>query len=230
MRAVIADATAVSVNVNGVSSTIAAGRFTSTLPLDPGSNVLNVLAVDAAGNQIGVSLTVKRVTDTTPPALTLTSPASGAVLAENIVTVSGTAIDDLPGTLSATGVPIRVGPTGEFTGLLHVPFGTNQVTVVAEDAVGNRTQQVRSLTIDGTPPVISDVTPENGAMINSQAATVRGRITDDTLVSVTINGLAANVAPDKTFEAGSIPLTEGVNNLVIATIDQAGNRSIVTSC
>ncbi len=187
----IADTNTVSVTVNGVTSAIANGRFTITVPLNPGANVLNVLAIDAANNQIGVPLTVQRVTDTSPPSITLTEPANGAVFAGNALTVSGTAADDLPITLTVNDVTLHVATNGQFAGIVHVPSGSNQLTFVARDAVGNQSQVVRSVVVDTESPVISNLTPADGTTIQSQTATIGGQVSDATTVSVKVNGVNA---------------------------------------
>lgn len=222
----IADTTTAAVSVNGMTAAISNGRFTIAVPLNLGANTLDVRAVDAAGNQTGVPLAVRRVADNSPPSLTLASPANGIITGSNIITVSGTATDEAPVAISLNGMRIDVSPAGAFTGVVHLPVGASQIVVIAEDAVGNRSQETRTVTVDNTAPVLSDLTPTEGTNVNAPTVTVKGRISDETPVTVKVNGVNAVVNSSNIFEASGVSLSEGVNYLSVEAIDQAGNRSV----
>src|SRR2546425_7186676 len=55
--------------------------------------------------------------DTTPPVLTITSPANGAVISGSTITVTGTASDDLSGlaALTCNGQTVAVQPDNTFS-------------------------------------------------------------------------------------------------------------------
>jgi hypothetical protein len=84
---------------------------------------------------------VSSIPDVAPPVLAITSPEEGFVTLTNVVTVSGTAFDDISGVsnvrvLAGTVISTAL-TTNAFTNwTLTVAFprrGTNQITVVAQD-------------------------------------------------------------------------------------------------
>src|SRR6185295_7817509 len=82
--------------------------------------------------------------DTTPPVLTITSPANGAVVSSSTVTITGTASDAGSGlaTLTCNGDPVTVQADNSFSqGPLALKDGFNTFTLIARDNAGNRRQQ-----------------------------------------------------------------------------------------
>src|SRR5207245_4928187 len=68
----------------------------SGIALQPGTNVLTVTALDAAGNPATASLTVT-FTDITPPTVAITSPTSALTYSttSSLLTLGGTASDNI---------------------------------------------------------------------------------------------------------------------------------------
>lgn len=129
-----------------------------------GSTMVGLNAAIAAsgnGGELPLSTTDGRVwveapasSDTTPPALALTSPADNAqfTMGEALL-VAGTATDNdaISGvTVNGTAVTLQAG--GSFSQTLSsLAAGAHTITVVATDAGGNTAQAVRAVTIAAPP-------------------------------------------------------------------------------
>jgi hypothetical protein len=99
--------TAQSVTVNGVPATLAGGTFSiDALGLYEGINDLVAVAQDAAGN-VGTA-TIRVVADTTPPTLSVSSPAAGTVTAAATINVTGLVNDLRVGTVGEAEVAVTV--------------------------------------------------------------------------------------------------------------------------
>jgi hypothetical protein len=120
-----------------------------------GPHTIAVLARDAAGNAAASSVTVNvlnAVPDTTPPGVTITSPADQST-ASGSVTITATATDDT----GVVGVQFQVDGAALGAEKLTSPYtatwnstgvanGLHTLTAVARDAAGNRSQT--SVTVD----------------------------------------------------------------------------------
>lgn len=217
------DATATSVIVNGVLATLNGGNFTANVPLNDGPNTLRVVATDALGNSSELAQTITR--DTGLPVLTVTEPTEASTIGKNVVHVSGTVTDATPVTVFANAIPLAVGDNSSFDGFVSLPDGTSQLAIVATDAAGNQSRLTRALTVDSKPPRISDVQPTAGAVIAAATVSISGRVSDDTAVTINVNGVRAVTAPDSTFSAAEVPVSEGVNRFVISAADAVGHQA-----
>ncbi len=220
----VADATAVSVTVNGTPATVADGAFTASLTLADGETRVVVIATDAAGNAAQAERRIVR--DTQAPALTLTSPSEGMVTRESSVTVTGRVEDATAVTLTLGGAPVTVGADGGFTATAALAAdGPAPLSLVATDAAGNRTELVRNVVRDTQAPALELISPTEGAVVRDETASITGRVTDGTAVSVTVNGAPANVV-DGGFTA-SLTLADGETRVVVIATDAAGNAAQV---
>lgn len=137
----------VSVRVNRVEATVAAGTFTVTnVPLREGSNTLTAVARDSAEQITTTSVTVIR--DTTPPSAVIESPTAGQIVTTATVAVVGMVNDVVIGTVGEEDCTVEIsGRAGTVTAevsnrTFFVPDfplvpGTNTLTVVATDTAGN---------------------------------------------------------------------------------------------
>jgi hypothetical protein len=134
---------AASVVVNGITATVAGGRFTAAgVPLIEGGNLVTASATDGAG-RVGTA-TINVVRDLTPPRLHVRSPRAGAVLVEPSITVSGMVNDVVAGTVNPAQAEVTVnGVAAEVANRSFVAEGVplepgvNVLEVRARDAAGN---------------------------------------------------------------------------------------------
>jgi hypothetical protein len=137
----------VEIMVNGAlaasPSTDEQGRFSSTVPLAGGANV--IVAVSARIGERAESPPRTVVLDTTAPTLTVSRPASGAQLDGPTVTVTGKA--EAGAFISVNGHAVAVTPEGNFSDTLYADPGALRIEVTARDAAGNETRRVINVTV-----------------------------------------------------------------------------------
>jgi hypothetical protein len=106
---------------------------------------------DVAGNTATASRPFN--IDTTPPVLTITSPAPGTTPGSTI-TITGTATDGISGVVSlvAGSTNVRIGRDGSFRTAALATAGLESIVLVATDRAGLSTQRIVALTEpDPTP-------------------------------------------------------------------------------
>src|SRR5438445_603233 len=137
----------------------------NTTTVGNGSHTLTATARDAAGNRTTsspVTVTVSNA-DTTPPAVSITAPASGATVSGS-VTVSASASDNV----GVAGVQFLVDGTNLGSEDTSSPYsvswntttvgnGSHTLTATARDAAGNRTTSspVTVTVSNGSPPPVT---------------------------------------------------------------------------
>ena len=225
------DSTIVTLTLNGTTTAVGSdGSFTAEVALIEGLNVINVNAVDQAGNTTDKKLLVIR--DTQPPQLTITTPLNGLVTKDTVVTVKGTVFDSQPQvdpplaetkiTLKINDQIIEVAPDNSFQKTFSLVEGVNTITVVARDSAGNTTTDIRSIRRDTAPPILTIISPIDSLLTKDSLVTVKGTVFDSTAVVVKVNDDAVSVAIDGSFEKQT-SLKEGSNIITISATDSVGN-------
>ena len=177
--------------------------------------------------------------DTTPPAVSIVSPASGAMVSGN-VTVSASASDNV----GIVGVQFKLDGGNLGAELNTAPFATSMnttslsnashtITAVARDAAGNSATATVSFTVsnvtpDKTPPAVSITAPANNATV-SASITVSANATDNIGVAgvqfkVDGNNVGAPIK-SQPFAAtlDTTTLSNGTHSLSAVATDTAGN-------
>lgn len=203
----------IAVTVGGMAATVDAGSFTAELPLPDGSHFLTATASSSFGT---ASTAVSFVIDTTPPAVTITSPADGAIVAEQPIPLAGAVADASPiVSLRIDGDPIAV--ASPFATTAALSEGPNTILVEATDAAGNEGSAHVSVTFE--PAVALSVTiemPPEGAIFSRSEIDVAGTVSDPA-ASVRL-GAAQAVVTGLRWVAASVPLEEGPNTLTATAI------------
>src|SRR5580698_5177835 len=168
----------------------------STTTLTNSKHSLTAVAIDTAGNKAtssAISITVSNSTDTTPPTVSITSPASGASVS-GAITVTANASDNV----AVASVQFQVDGSNFGTLDTSAPYsaslstttltnGKHSLTAVAIDTAGNKaTSSAISITVsnstDTTPPTVSITAPASGASV-SGAITVTANASDNVAVA-----------------------------------------------
>ena len=184
--------------------------------------------------------------DTTPPAVSVTSPANGATIS-GTVTLTASASDNV----GVVGVQFQLdgvnGGTEDRTAPYSVSFdttttsdGSHTITAIARDAAGNRaTSAPVTVTVangppppppDTTPPTVSITSPANGATI-SGTVTVTASASDNVGVAgVQLQLDGVNSGVEDTTAPYSIAFdttttSNGSHTLTAVARDAAGNRA-----
>jgi RHS repeat-associated protein len=234
VSALVVDPTNFTLTVNGVPATITPqGRAEVAVKLAEGVNTITIIATDGVGNTTTVTRTVRK--DSTPPTLSLIQPANGIYTAADSIVVSGTATDPQPGgappgeaTVTVNGIPVTVGSDGSFSGYAALPTqGTNTITVVASDLVGNKRTETRTVIRDSYPPAITVSQPTSGLITKDTVVAVAVTVTDSSSITVRANSVLLARDSAGVFK-GQVPLVEGTNTIAIVATDTVGNTSTVT--
>ena len=128
--------------INSIATPVANGQFSVMLPLAEGPNIVTATATSAAG---AVGTTSMEVTlDTTPPHVTITSPADKFVTTEASLSVAGNVNDIVVGTVNdqqaqvtVTGLAAQVANRTFLATNVPLQLGPNVIQAVARDRVGN---------------------------------------------------------------------------------------------
>ena len=201
------------------------------LALTNGLNHITVHATDLAGNKAmtNFSVTLDYSGDTTAPMLSVIWPTNGTSIAGSNVTVQAQ-VDDVTATVNVQIVDAG-GDTNTVRGLvessgmvwvdgLPLTDGTNWLTVMATDVVGNMSET--SFNVVGND-VNLVVNPLTGGQLNQSSVTVTGTIgaSSDT---VTINGVQATVNSDGSWEADNVPVNQsGTAGLNVQVADSSNS-------
>ena len=208
-----------------------------------GSYTLMAKAYDPAGNVATSSVTVN-IADTTPPAVTITSPVNGSTVS-GAVTVSASATDNASVArveLYANGTLIgsdTAAPWNFSWNTTTVPNGLYTLTAKACDAAGNTATSSVSVTVqNSTPPAVTITSPSDGSTITTQTLSVCVTTTDNnssvTKVCLYIDGklfayTTTHTSPTFNWYTGKV--ASGPHTLQAVACDAAGNSgssSIVT--
>ncbi len=193
-----------------------------------GPNLLYVRSVDAAGNANVTWWLIVR--DTRAPVVTVAGLVGPGPYSLNASSPSFNITTDEMAFIQASITPGSASTSATGQQLLFAPAlseGSYQLSVRAEDAVGNARVWNYSLHIDISPPNFTlDATTEAGFV---NGTPWRVSVGAEAGAQVTVGGVAANpIAPGSASFVASINLTEGVNTVVVVVVDAAGNRATRT--
>ena len=124
------------------------GRFQITVPVSPGVNTFDVVAIDAAGNRRSRSLTVTFL----PPEpffLTVTQPPGESVVFERSIQLWGRTASDAQVTVN--GVAIPVDALGIFSTTITLHTGNNRISVLATNPQGDILHKTITVTLIDVP-------------------------------------------------------------------------------
>lgn len=255
----------VKATINGTTYTLSlnsstgAYEATVTAPSKSSYNQTNkyydvsVTATDTAGNSTTVNSSDSTfgddlklyVTEKTAPVVTITSPASGAVLTNNKPTFTWKCSDadsgvnkdtiklyvdgtEVSGTISASLSGTTY--TCTYTPTSAIPDGSHTYYVACSDNDGNTaTSNVVSFKIDTVPPVLNVTSPADNSVTNNATAIVAGTTNDATSspVTLTVNGTTVPVSSNGQFTS-YVTLEYGENTITIVSTDGAGRNTTVT--
>ena len=215
-----------SLSCNGAPAVSNAGSFTCGVPLTPGANSIDAIAVDVAGNagNAGLNLTYARV-----PVVKLTSPTHLSYLNLSPTTITG-AVDDPTATVTINSIQAAVN-NGQFSLQLPLAEGPNIITATATSAAGAVGNTSIEVTLDTTPPRVNINSPTDKFVTTEESISVSGSVNDivvgtvnDEQAKVSVNGTTAQVA-NRLFLASNIPLQMGDNVIQAVGRDRVGNAA-----
>ena len=218
--------------------------------LGPGTYYFAVTAYDATGRETGYSNEVSETilsADTTPPAVSITSPTSSSTYAtgSSSLGIGGSASDNVAVT-QVTWANNR-GGSGTATGTsswsvsgITLLSGSNVITVTARDAAGNTATDTLTVTYapaDTTPPAVSITSPTSSSTYatGSSSLGIGGSASDNVAVTQVTwannrggSGTATGTSSWSVGGATGITLQSGVNVITVTARDAAGNTATDT--
>ena len=202
--------------------------------LAEGANVITIVAADKVGNKTTDSRTINF--DPAAPVITIDQPVDNSKTKNPSAMISGF-VDDYS---SVTAVTNNLTPVtfsfneadGTFSATAPLIYGTNTLEVSAEDLAHNTATGKRTVTFDTLAPELAITEPSQDISTSEPNLTVRGEVTDLTIVGVTLS--IDNGAPEiLTVTNGSFQRTvtfteEKTYGIKITAQDEVGNTSSVT--
>jgi parallel beta-helix repeat protein len=211
-----------SITVNGRPVVLPglAGDFATLYFLSPGNNTIRIAAEDAAGNVN--SLERRFVLDTTPPAFRVLHPPDGLLTSAQsleVVVLAEAGTDFSVGNITRR-VPGAPGPAVNFSIVISLEEGQNNLALSCRDAAGNVHSQLRLVILDTTAPGLSVDWPVDGHGTQNESVYVVGRTDPDAFV--TVNGERVEVGAGGAFSL-EVRLGAGRNRIAVRASDAVGN-------
>ena len=198
-------------------------NFSYPITLRPGTNLFRLTATDPAGNTNPLPINFVYSTLT----LSITSPANGATVDTNKVTVTGTVSGATNPAITVNGVTAIISGSSFSAADIALRAGSNTITVIGTTPQG--AQATSTLTVISTVPGITISSPASGATINGDSVLVIGQVQAPANSGVTVNGVVAIIDASGNFYANNVPLKPGTNTIT-ATVTTLGasisNQSI----
>ncbi len=194
--------------------------FSYAITLQPGTNSFRLTARDPAGNASQLSLAY--VYSAATLTLMVTSPADGAIIDADTVTVTGTFSGSSTASVTVNGVAALVTGNAFTASAIPLHFGANTLTVAGTTPQG--ASDTRTLTVTSTFPSIAIATPSAGAAVAGDSVLVQGTIQAPANSGVTVNGIVAPVDAASAFSA-VVPVVPGVNTLTATVTNPTRSSS-----
>jgi hypothetical protein len=220
--------------------------YTTQYALADGTHTMTVRAVDDAGNYADATVvfTVSTTTvDTTPPSITITSPANGATTSANHPTISWTA-SDASGIAyyqivrdGGNWVTLSSGQTS-YTTQYALADGSHTVTVRAVDNAGNHRDVTTVFNVgfalgDNMAPSLKITSPANGATIADKHATVTWTASDASGIAyykiMRDGGSWVTLSSSTTSYTTITELADGSHTMTVEAVDNVGNTVAATT-
>ncbi len=202
-----------------------------------GDYTIQINAIDMAGNS--KSSWFFFTLDSTRPVIILNAPLNNSFIQSGTI-LDFTIVDT---DLIESNYSINGGFVASFSSPFNIDTtgwldGDYTVQINANDSVGNSNSSWFFFTIDSLRPVISNLQPSNGTMINSSQPTIgaqyddSGSGIDTSYVFVYVDGVNqtvnATVNPDSFSFIPSSSISEGNHSVYLIVTDLAGNQNSIT--
>lgn len=209
------------------------GNFSSSVTLVNGENLVEVTAIDNAGNQ--ARETRKIILDPAVPTLIITSPTDNLQTTQGSVDITGSADSGATVAISDdTGNPVTVNrAAGDFSATASLRYGLNTITITATNPLSGATQSAkRTIFYDFRKPGLAVTSPDRDVTITNGEIELKGLVSDALSdVTVTVSAAGNNYTPEIVKNGGfSQPLTltkEGIYPIVVSATDLDGNTAMV---
>ncbi|MEK5133961.1 S8 family serine peptidase [Bacillus sp. FSL W8-0645] len=157
----------------------------------------------------------------------ITSPKTGVITNKDELEIEGKASPGLDIAIYQNDeeiAKVKTDQLGAFKEKVTVSSGEHVFTAatVTDKGATKRSKPVKVI-IDQTAPVLTIDTPKKGEKTNKESLTVEGKVTDDHLDQVTVNGKKATIKGGK--YSARILLENEKNTIKVTAKDAAGNKT-----
>lgn len=221
----VSDTTVVTVTVNGEPAVLNKNSFSSSVTLLNGSNLISVVAVDAAGNTTADSRTINF--DVTKPYISILSPVDNSYTANTMLVISGTV--DKTSAITVQGKTAIV-DGNNWSATVELLAGVNTIEIAATDLYGNSSSAKRSITLDVSSPALAITFPAETVAVKVPNILIEGTVSDLTALTLdcTVNSSTVSVPViDGVFSVNVDFTAEGTYPVTLTAKDEAGNSSTV---
>ena len=212
---------AVTLDVNGnpQAVTVTNTRFSATVPLVVGRNVIQALVAGASPALVEVSRL--------ETGIAITSPSNGFTTDLATVIVTGTVENVDAGTITLKSDELSrtvQAQNGSFTSEVGLHLGDNRIQASVGDALSNEIVVHRS-----APPVIIALTSPQSGPTQSTVASVRGTVRNarNNTITLKVNGSSRAVPVTGTGFAAEVQLEIGDNRIQASQGDAVSNEVVV---
>ncbi len=142
------------------------GNFSFNVNLAEGVNILKAYT-SAENGKTPDSQEVKVVVDKTSPVLKITSPANNLKTNKEVLTVTGTIVDENINFIKVNGTKAKIDSNGNWSAKIILDEGINKIKVIAEDKAGN--QVTKKINVDAKFEIqeITNLKPEKDVKLTS---------------------------------------------------------------
>jgi RHS repeat-associated protein len=211
------------VDVNGSQAPVSGSRFSTSVALKDGLNIVRVTARSRITGIVWQSVIRKVVYYSGTLKVNLQSPQDGTYCSMPTVTVRGTGNGIGLATVSVNGVTADIQGSAFLSKSVVLNEGSNTITIVAKDHVGRQVTLTPTVYLDTTKPTVTFVKPTANALLNTRNVVISGTVTDASPVWIYVNGAAAKHANG--MYTVTIPCADGVDTATVRAVDAAGNWS-----
>lgn len=206
------------------------GSFSYPVVLQDGPNIVGIRVTDLAGNEASDMRTINL--DQDAPVITIATPADNMNTKQSWIDITGTVDDQSTVTVEVNAAnPMAALMNGNnFSLTVALVYGINTIEVTATDFAGNTSTVKRTVTFDDQNPSLSVTYPAQDIKTNQSTITIRGEVTDLTVVTITVTMDGNIYTPAVTsgrFEQ-TVTFTEGKTyQIYVKAVDEAGNETLV---
>jgi len=228
----------------GTSTGLTGETYTSNIQLTEGQNTITAMATDAAGNTNSATITV--ALDTTPPAVTSTTPVDNDTDVSVNTTITTAFNEEIDAsTITTTTLTLNSETSGTVSGSItynnriatftpsdNLSYNTTYTVTIKSGNNGVKDLAGNALTEDyvwsfktESGLEITITKPQDGETTNKAYAMVKGTIktaTND--IGIKVNGIIAEINGED-WAASDIPLTSGDNTITTEAVDANGNTA-----
>jgi len=167
------------------------------IELSDGIHVIKFYSEDSNGAKEEVREKEFKV-DSTPPNIILTDPQGDIVVSKFNYTIKGKIENyDTNTVLYINGKQVTVDQNGQFSFDVSLLEGDNQISIVAVDEAGNKSEKDLVIKVSTVVPKITILQPSDWQAISDNFVTVVGKV--DIESTVTVNDVEVNLAQDGSF-------------------------------